>query len=82
MLTNEISTNNEFTPKRKIIRSELDDPFYSEENIARLKKSIEQLERGQVVEKTLDELKQFIQSNRIQNERRHRRDYPMQLTLS
>ena len=61
MLTNELYTTNEPTPKRKVIRSEKsDDPFYSEENIARLKKSAEQIERGQVVEKTFDELKKLV----------------------
>ncbi len=35
------------------------DPFYSESNMKFLKESIEQLERGEVVEKTLEELKEM-----------------------
>ena len=35
------------------------DPFYSEANIARLKKSIAQAERGEVVVKTLAELEEM-----------------------
>lgn len=56
MLTNEISTTEKFTRPDK----DIDDPFYSEENITRLKKSIEQLKRGQVVTKTLDELRELV----------------------
>ena len=59
MLTNELSANDALTPRRKVTRSDSDDPFYSEENLARLKKSAEQLERGQVVTKTLDELRRL-----------------------
>ena len=33
------------------------DPFYSEANMERLKKSICQMERGEVVTKTMDELR-------------------------
>ena len=33
-----------------------DDPFYSEKNQARLKESLRQLENGQVVVKTMEEL--------------------------
>ena len=33
------------------------DPFYSEKNIAALKNSIEQIKKGQVVSKTIDELR-------------------------
>ena len=36
------------------------DPFYSEENMERLKRSIKQLEDGQVVTKTIDELQAMI----------------------
>lgn len=61
MLTNEIYTADEFSPRRKAVRpEESDDPFYSEENFARLKKSAEQLERGQVVEKTFDDLRKLV----------------------
>ena len=60
MLTNELSANDAPAPRRKINRPESDDPFYSKENLARLKKSAEQLERGQVVTKTLDELRQLV----------------------
>ncbi|MBR0061079.1 MAG: hypothetical protein IJP68_06315 [Selenomonadaceae bacterium] len=62
MLTNEAYSANELLPKRKVAPSEKksDDPFYSEENMARLKKSIEQFERGQIVEKTLDELRKLV----------------------
>lgn len=35
------------------------DPFYSENNIKILKESIKQLEKGEVVVKTLDELKEL-----------------------
>ena len=35
------------------------DPFYSENNIKILKESIKQLEKGEVVVKTLDELKKL-----------------------
>ena len=35
------------------------DPFYSESNIKYLKESIKQLEKGEVVEKTLEELKEL-----------------------
>ena len=35
------------------------DPFYSERNIKSLKESIKQLEKGEVVEKTLEELKEL-----------------------
>lgn len=35
------------------------DPFYSENNIKILKDSIKQLEKGEVVVKTLDELKEL-----------------------
>jgi hypothetical protein len=35
---------------------EENDPFYSETNLRRLRKSIRELERGEVVVKTLDEL--------------------------
>jgi len=60
VLTNELYTTNEPAPKRKVILPEKsDDPFYSEENIARLKKSAEQFKRGQVVEKTFDELRRL-----------------------
>ena len=48
VLTSEFHSNDEFHPKRQDKSS---DPFYSEENLARLKESIEQLKRGQVVEK-------------------------------
>ena len=42
----------------KEIKNELSvDPFYSESNIKILKESIKQLKRGEVVEKTLEELK-------------------------
>lgn len=62
MLTNEFCTTDKPTPQRKVNRPEknFDDPFYSEENIARLKKSAEQIERGQVVEKTFDELRKLV----------------------
>ena len=36
------------------------DPFYSEENMERLKCSIKQLEDGQVVTKTIDELQAMV----------------------
>lgn len=36
------------------------DPFYSEENMERLKRSIKQLEDGQVVTKTIDELQAMV----------------------
>ncbi len=60
MLTNEFHASDEFAPINKDTPSKADDPFYSEENLARLKKSIAQLERGEVVEKTLDELRQLV----------------------
>lgn len=59
MLTNNFARM-EDTLKRKSARRESEDPFYSKENIARLKKSIKQLERGQVVTKTFDELKELV----------------------
>ena len=34
------------------------DPFYSESNIKAIKKSIEQLNKGEVVSKTIEELKE------------------------
>ena len=60
MLTNEFSVRDDFSTIRRNTRPESDDPFYSEENLERLKKSIAQLERGEVVEKTLDELRQLV----------------------
>ena len=57
MLTSEFQSNDEFHPKHQ---DESDDPFYSEENLARLKESMAQLKRGQVVEKTLDELRVLV----------------------
>ncbi len=60
MLNNELSASEEFAPRRKKNSRETDDPFYSEENLARLKKSAEQLERGQIVTKTLDELRELV----------------------
>ena len=36
------------------------DPFYSKENMKRLERSIKQLEDGQVVTKTIDELQAMI----------------------
>ncbi len=36
------------------------DPFYSEENMKRLERSIKQLEDGQVVTKTIDELQAMV----------------------
>lgn len=60
MLTNELSQTNEHIPRYNRSEKESDDPFYSEENIARLKESIEQLKRGQVVEKTFDELRKLV----------------------
>ena len=36
-----------------------EDPFYSEENMARLKKSIAQLESGHVVTKSMEELERL-----------------------
>ncbi|MBQ3451614.1 MAG: hypothetical protein IJG32_05065 [Selenomonadaceae bacterium] len=62
MLTNELYTPPAPVPRRKVNRTEKnsDDPFYSEENLARIKKSIEQFERGQVVEKTFDELRKLV----------------------
>lgn len=36
-----------------------EDPFYSEENQARLKKSIKQMESGHYVTKTMDELERL-----------------------
>ena len=57
MFTNEFHTEGEFHPKRQ---NKSADPFYSEENLARLKESMEQLKRGQVVEKTLDELRSLV----------------------
>ena len=35
------------------------DPFYSESNMKAIKESIKQLERGEVVVKTLEELKEL-----------------------
>ena len=62
MLTNELYQTPATTLRRKVTKpeNESDDPFYSEENIARLKKSIGQLERGEVVEKSLDELRRLV----------------------
>lgn len=60
MLMNELSQTNEHIPRYNHSEKNSDDPFYSEENIARLKESIEQLKRGQVVEKTLDELRKLV----------------------
>lgn len=60
MLTNEFSVSDKLTSRSKKNPPEADDPFYSEENLARLKKSAEQLERGQVVTKTLDELRKLV----------------------
>lgn len=60
MLTNELSQTSEHISKYNRSEKNSDDPFYSEENIARLKESIEQLKRGQVVEKTLDELRKLV----------------------
>lgn len=61
MLTNELSEPNKIFYKKVTAHDEKpDDPFYSEENIVRLKKSAEQLERGQVVTKTLDELRKLV----------------------
>lgn len=57
MLTNELYLDDDFYTKRKDKSS---DPFYSEQNIARLKESMEQLKRGQVVEKTLEELRTLV----------------------
>ena len=36
------------------------DPFYSEKNMKRLERSIKQLEDGQVVTKTIDELQAMV----------------------
>lgn len=36
-----------------------EDPFYSEDNQARLRKSIQQMEAGQVVMKSMDELERL-----------------------
>ena len=62
MLTNEFESSKELFTQISVAHSEnkAEDPFYSEENLARLKKSIAQLERGEVVEKTLDELRKLV----------------------
>ena len=60
MLTNELPQTDEHIPKYNRSEKQVDDPFYSEENMARLKKSIEQLKRGDVVEKTFDELRKLV----------------------
>ena len=46
--------------REKIIPFDISvNPFYSERNMKFLKESIEQLERGEVVVKTLEELKEM-----------------------
>ena len=40
------------------------DPFYSEENLSHIEHSLDQLERGEVIPMTLDELEDFVNEGR------------------
>ena len=40
------------------------DPFYSEENLSHIERSLDQLERGEVISMTLDELEDFVNEGR------------------
>ena len=42
----------------------LNDPFYSESNIKAIKESIKQLNNGEVIVKTIDELKKLEKKNK------------------
>ena len=39
-------------------------PFYSEENLSHIERSLDQLERGEVISMTLDELEDFVNEGR------------------
>lgn len=45
---------------KKNTRKDIDDPFYSEENMRWLEESAKQMENGQVVAMTFDELKALL----------------------
>ena len=51
-----LKIHNAKSPTLKLYKS---DPFYSEENLQRLKESIKELEDGKVVTKSLNELKEL-----------------------
>ena len=61
MLADEFHVRDFPSAENENARPEKDaDPFFSEENIARLEKSMAQLERGEVVTKTMDELRTLV----------------------